>query len=94
MMLDSFLLQHTPDLAHLLFGSIIDSLEFFLFLIESFEVVVFCDDGLRDAIDLALEVRDRFFQGFHVRNNSFFAPLSLQPSPHSSSLPVFPSVIL
>jgi len=93
-MLDSFLPQHTPDLAHPLFGLIVGLLEVFLFLLELFEVVVFCDDGLRGAIELALEVRDRFFQGFHVRNDGFFAPLSLQSCPHSSSLPVFPSVIL
>jgi len=93
-MLDSFLPQHTPDLAHPLLCLIVHLLEFFLFLIESFEVVVFGDDGLRGTIELASDVQDRFFQGFHVRNDTFSAPLSLQPCPHSSSLLVFPSVIL
>ena len=55
-MLDPFLPQPTPDLAHPLFGSILGLLEFFLFLIESFEVVVFCNDGLRGALELASEV--------------------------------------
>ena len=91
---NSFLPQHTPELAHPLFASIIGLLEFFLFLIESFEVVVFCDDGSRSAIELATEVRDRFFQSFPVRNNCFFPLLSLQPCPHGSPLLVFPSVIL
>ena len=93
-MLNSFLPQHTPDLAHPLFGSIVGLLEFFLFLIESFEVVVFCNDGLRTAIELASEVRDRFFQSFPVRINCFFAPLSFQPCPHGPSLLLFPSVML
>ena len=93
-MLDSFLPQPTPDLAHPLFGSIIGLLEFFLFLIESFEVVVLGDDGLRGAVELASEVRDPFFQGLHVRNDRFFGPLFLQPCPHSSSPFVFPPVIL
>jgi len=52
-MQNSFLTQHTPNLTHPLFGSIVGLLEFFLFLIESFEVVVFLDDGLRSAIELA-----------------------------------------
>jgi len=93
-MLDSFLPQHTLDLAHPLFDSIVCLLEFFLFLVESFEVVVFCDDGLRGAIELASETRDCFFQSFHVRNHSFFSPLPPQPCPHGSSLLVFPSVML
>jgi len=92
-MLNSFLPQHSPDLAHPLFASIVGLLEFLLFLIGSFEVVVFGVDGLRGAIELASEVRDRFFQRFHVRNDSFFAPLSLQPSPHGSPLLVFPSLL-
>jgi len=93
-MLNSFLPKHSPDLAHPLFVSIVGLLEFLLFLIESFEVIVFCDDRLRSAVELASEVRDSFVQGFHIRNDSFFAPLSLQPSPHGSSLLVLPSVIL
>jgi len=93
-MLNSFLPQPTPDLAHPLFASIVGFLEFLLFLIESFEVVVFCDNGLCGAVELVSEVCDRFFQSFHVRNNCFFAPLSLQPCPHSFSLLVFPPVIL
>ena len=92
-MLNPFLPEHTPDLAHPLFGSIVGLLEFFLFLIESFEVVVFCDNGLRGAIELASEVRNCLFQGFHVWNR-FFAPHSPQPCPHGFSFIVFPSVIL
>jgi len=52
-MLDSSLRQYTPDLAHPLFGSIVSLLDFFFFLIESFEVLVYCDDGLRGAVELA-----------------------------------------
>jgi len=89
-MLNSFLPQHTSGLAHALFASIVGLLEFLLFLIESFEVVVFCHNDLGGAIELALEVRDLCSQGFH----GFFAPLSLQPYPHGFSLPMFPSVIL
>ena len=93
MMLDSFLPQHTPDLVHPLFGSNLGLLEFFLFLIESFEVVFFCDNGLRSAIELASEVRDCLFQGFHVRHR-FFAPLPPQPCPHGFPFLLFLSVIL
>jgi len=93
-MLNSFLPGHTLDLAHPLFGSIVGLLEFFHCLIESFEVIIFCDDGLRSAIELASEVRDRFFQSFHVWNKCFFAPLPPQPCPHGSSFLVFPSVML
>ena len=67
-MLNSFLPQHTSDLSHPLFGSIVGLLEFFLSLIEAFELGGFCDDGLRSAIELASEVRDRFFKSFPVRN--------------------------
>jgi len=62
-MFNSFLPEHTPDLAHPLFAWIVGLLEFLFFRIEPFEVVVFCDDGLRNAIELASEVRDRFFPG-------------------------------
>ena len=89
-MLNSFLPQHTSDLAHPLFASIIGLLEFLLLLIESFEVVVFCHKDLGRAIELPSEVRDLSFQGFH----GFFAPLSLYPCPHGFSLFVFPPVIL
>jgi len=73
-MLDSFLPQHTPDLAHRLFGSIVGLLEFVLFLIESFEVVVFCDERLRGAVKLASEVQNYFFQGFQSGTNIFSLP--------------------
>jgi len=89
-MLNSFLPQHTSDLAHPLFASVVGLLEFLFLLIEPFEVVVLCHNDLGSAIELASEVRDFFFQGFH----GFFAPLSLQPCPHGFSLPLFPSVIL
>ena len=92
-MLNSFLPQQTPDVAHPLFGSIVCLLDFFLFLIELCEVVVFCEKGLRGKLELASEIRDCLFQSFHVRNG-FLAPFSLPPCPHSSSLLVFPSVIL
>jgi len=89
-MLNSFLPEHTPNLTHPLFASIVGLLEFLFLLIELFEVVVFCHNDLGSAIELASEVRDLCFQSFH----GFFAPLSLQPSPHGFSLPLFPSVIL
>jgi len=92
-MLNSFFPQHSPDLAHPLFESIIGLLDFFLFLIEAFDVVIFCHHDLGSVIELASEVRDLSFQGFHV-SNSFFAPLPPQPCPHGSSLLVFPSVLL
>jgi len=92
-MLNSFLLPHTPDLAHPLFASIVSLLEFLLFLIEPVEVVILCNNDLGRAIELALEVQDFSFQGFHVQNG-FFPPLSPQPCPHGSSPLVFPSVIL
>jgi len=91
-MLNSFLPQHSPDLAHPLFASIVGLLEFLLFLVEPFEVVIFCHNDLGSPIELASEVRDLSFQGLHVRNG-FFAPFSPQPCPHGSSLFVFPSVI-
>ena len=93
MMLNSFLPQHTPDLAHSLFATGVGRFEFLLFLIEPFEVVVLCHNDLDGAIELASEVRDFFFQGFHVRDGSF-ASFSPQPCPHGSSLSVFPSVVL
>jgi len=80
-------------LAHPLFASIVGLLEFLLFLIEPFEVVILCHNDLGSAIELASEVRDFSFLRFHVRNG-FFAPLSPQPCPHGSSLFVFPCVIL
>jgi len=89
-MLNSFLPQHTSDLTHPLFASVVGLLEFLFLLIEPFEVVILCHNDLGSAIELASEVRDFFFQGFH----GFFAPLSLQPCPHGFSLPLFPSVIL
>jgi len=45
-MLDSFFPPHTPDLVHSVFGSLVSLLEFFLFLVESFEDVVFCHNDL------------------------------------------------
>ena len=39
-MLNSFLPQHAPNLAHPLLDSIVGLLEFFLFLVKLFEVVV------------------------------------------------------
>jgi len=93
-MLDSISPQYSPKLAHPLFGSIVGLLEFLLFLIEPFKVVVFCDHGLRSTIELASEIRDGFFEGFHVRNHRFFALLPFQPCHYGSSIPVFPPVIL
>jgi len=55
-MLNSFPPPHTPKLAYPLFASIVGLLEFFLFLIESFEVVVFCHNDLGGAVQLASEV--------------------------------------
>jgi len=89
-MLNSPLLQHTPNLAHSLFAPIVGLLEFLFLFIEPFEVVVFCHNDLGGAIELASEVRDLCFQSFH----GFFAPLPLQPCPHGFSLPLFPSVVL
>jgi len=73
-MLKSFLPQHISDLGHPLFGSIVGLLEFFLFLIESLEVVVFCHHNLGRAVQLASEVQDPCFDCFHLPNG-FFAPL-------------------
>jgi len=64
-MLNSFLLQYTSDLAYPLFASIIGLLELLLFLIEPFEVVIFCHNDLGSAIELGSEVRDLCFQSFH-----------------------------
>jgi len=64
-----------PDRVYSLFPLIVGLLEFFLLLVESFEVVVLCNNDLGSAIELALEVRDFSFQGFNVWNG-FFAPLS------------------
>jgi len=89
-MLNSFLPQHTPDLAHPLLASVGGLLELPLLLVEPFEVVVLCHNDLGSAIELASEVRDLCFQNFHC----FFAPLSLPLCPHGFSLPLFPSVIL
>jgi len=89
-MLNSFFPQHTPNLTHPLFASILGLLEFLLFLIEPFEVVGLCHNDLGGAIELASEVRDPCFQSFH----GFFAPLPLQPYPQGFSFPLFPSVIL
>jgi len=89
-MLNSLFPQHTPDLALPLFSSVVGLLEFLLFLIEPFEVVILCHNNLGSAIQLASEVRDLCFQSF----NGFFAPFSLQPCPHGLGLPLFPSVIL
>ena len=87
-MLNSFLPQHAPDLAHPLFASVVGLLEFLFFLIEPFKVVALCHNDLGSAIELASEFRDFLFQGFY----GFFAPLSLHPYPHGFSLPLFPSV--
>ena len=92
-MLNSFFPQHPADLAHPLFALIIGLLDFVLFLIEPFEVVIFYHNDLGSAIELASEVRDLSFQGFHVWNG-FFAPLLPQPCPHRSHFLVFPSVML
>ena len=73
-MLYSFFPQYTPDLAHPLFGSILGLLEFFLFLVLSSEVVVFCHNDLGGAMELALEVRDFPFSGFQVRNGFVALP--------------------
>ena len=89
-MLNSFLPQYTSDLAHPLLASIVDLLEFLLFFIEPFEVVIFCHNDLGSAIELASEFRDFFFQGL----DGFLAPLSLQTCPHGFSLSMLPSVIL
>jgi len=58
-MLDFFLPPLTPALVHPLFGSIVGLLEFFLFLIQSFDLVVFGNNSLRGAIQLASKVQDR-----------------------------------
>jgi len=89
-MLNSFLPPHTSDLTHPLFASVVGLLEFVFLLVEPLEVVILCHDDLGSAIELASEVRDLSFEGFH----GFFAPLSLQPCPHGFSLLVFPPVIL
>jgi len=89
-MLNSFLPQHTSDLAHPLFASVVCLLEFLFLLVEPFEIVVFCHNDLGSAIELPSKVRDFFFQGFH----GFFVPLSPQPCPHGFSLSLFPSVVL
>ena len=52
-MLNSFSPEHGSDLAYSLFGSIVGLLEFFLFFVESFEVVVFCHNDLGRTIKLA-----------------------------------------
>jgi len=62
-MLNSFLPQHTHDLAHPLFAPIVCVLEFLFCLIEPFEVVVLRHNDLGGAIELALEVRDFFLPG-------------------------------
>ena len=83
-MLESFLQLQNPDLAHPLFGSIVGLLKFFLFLIESFEVIVFCDHGLRGTIELPSDVRDRLFPELPLREQPFFR--SPVPPPVSSRL--------
>ena len=70
-MLNSFLPQHTPYMAHPLLDSIVALWEFFLFLIQSFEVVVLRHNDLGGAVQLASEVRDLCSHSFHVRNGSF-----------------------
>ena len=52
------------------------------------------NDGLCSTIELASEAQDRCFKGFHIQNDGFFAPLTLQLCPHGSSLLVFHSGIL
>ena len=70
---NSFSPERGSDLAHPVFDSIVGLLKFFLLLVESFEVVVFCHNDLGGAVQLASEVRYLPFQGFH----GFLAPLSL-----------------
>ena len=55
-MLNSILPQHTPDLVHSPFGSIVDLLASFLFLIKLFEVVVFGHYDLGGQVGLASAV--------------------------------------
>jgi len=83
-MLNSFLPQHTSNLAHPLFALVVGLLEFLFLLIEPFEVVILCHNDLGSAIELASEVRDFFFQGLHDQNG-FFAPFS----PSAVSLRLF-----
>jgi len=89
-MLNSFFPQQTPDLAHPLFGSIVGLLEFLLFLIESFEVVVFCHNNLGGSVQLASENRDLCFHCFHIRNG-FFTRLPSLSCPHAFFLLFLPS---
>ena len=92
-MLTWFLPQHTPNLAHSLFGSIVGVLEFFLFLIELLEFVVLCHNDLGGVVQLTSEVRDLCFNYFHVPN-CFFPPLHCLRCSHGFSLPLFSPVVL
>jgi len=69
-----FLPQYSPDLAHSLFGSIVGLLEFFLFLVKAFEVVVFGPSDLGGAVESAPEARDLSFHCLHFQK-SFFPPI-------------------
>jgi len=73
-MLNSFSPERGSDLAHPLFDLIVCWLEFFLLLVESFEVVVFYHNYLGGTIEFATEVRYSPVQSFYVVT-SFFAPL-------------------
>ena len=55
-MLPSFFPQHTPNLAHPVFASVVGLLEFLLFLIEPFEVIILCHNDLGRAIELASDL--------------------------------------
>jgi len=74
MMINPFFPEHGSDMAHPLFGSIVCLLEFFLLLVEVFEVVVFCHNKLGGAIQLPSEVRYSSVQRVPIWT-SFFAPL-------------------
>jgi len=99
-MLNSFLPQHSPDLAHPLFPSIVDLLEFVLLLIESFEVVVLRHNDLAGMVEMASRVSDMPFHCFH----GVFAPsltpavssrlsFSCTPVCHSLTVPLSPLLV-
>ena len=88
-MLDSFLPQHTPDLAHPLFASIVGLLEVFLFLIESFEVGVFCDNGFSQRKRVGIGGPRSFFPDIPRPDPRFFR----SPLPPAMSSPLFSSCV-
>jgi len=92
-MLNSFLPQHISDLADSLFGSIVGLLEFLLFLIGSFEVVVLGHYILGGTVELASEIRDLCFHYFHIRN-ALSTPFTSWSFTHNFSLLLFLPVIL